>query len=216
MDRTAHAAPIAPRRRLRRRRGLWIAGLLLAASALVLAFWNTATVRPPAAPEEPVSVFLIRDALHRGLLFPQPGAGHVEFGFGEWRWYALGQDQWYRAFPTVLWPTPGTLSRRTIAARDAAGLRATLHWATFQELRVARAAVERLRDTLEREFHARRVQAISRPEYDMTFVPWPREYWMFHNCCDALAAWLRELGCAVSWVPVTMELEVVPASGSGR
>jgi hypothetical protein len=42
----------------------------------------------------------------------------------------------------------------------------------------------------------------------MTFVPWPRRFWLFDNCGDVVADWLRELGCTVAWVPVCTDLRV--------
>jgi len=32
---------------------------------------------------------------------PAPAPGWVEYGFGEWEWYALGNDAWYRVFPAM-------------------------------------------------------------------------------------------------------------------
>lgn len=93
---------------------------------MFLVFGWTARVLPPASVSSPISVFVVRDELHRGLLLPSPSGGFVEFGFGDWEWYARAQEQWHRVFATVLWPTRGTLARREHFANDATSLRASM------------------------------------------------------------------------------------------
>ncbi|MFQ5506135.1 MAG: hypothetical protein ACE5F1_15285, partial [Planctomycetota bacterium] len=44
--------------------------------------------------------------------------------------------------------------------------------------------------------------------YRMRFVRHGDGYWFCYNCNDAVASWLRRLGCAVSWVPIRLDLEV--------
>lgn len=165
----------------------------------------TSTVTPPALVENPTAVLLVRDAMHRGLLLPNE-SGYVEFGFGDWSWYALGNDSWYHAFPTVLWPTQGTLSRRQHHAHDLAGARAAMSWAEFESFAVDRQAAERLRDRLEAAFAARASERVHQAYLRMDFVPYDDSYWFLDNCADACAAWLTELGCAVSWVPIRTDL----------
>jgi hypothetical protein len=197
------------RRRGPLRRALRIVALVLLVIALFVLSWGTtATVTPPAAPEHPVTALLIADERHRGVLLPSPDGGFVEFGFGDWDYYALGRTDWYRLPHTVLWPTSGTLSRRAVAAGDPAAVRAALPWAEFQELLVARAAAGRLLGMLERDYAARRHEEQSRPAWNMTFVPWSRSYWFLDNCNHAVADWLRDLGCEVSWVPLLLDLRV--------
>lgn len=192
----------APRRRWRR---AFLA--VVAAVALVFAVFGwTARVTPPSGVAEPTSVFVVRDELHRGLLLPAPGGGFVEFGFGDWEWYARAQEQWHRVFATVLWPTPGTLSRRDHPARDGEGLRASMSWATFDEFVVEAAAAQRLRERLETQFAGRMKERVIRTGLRMHFVPWARDYWFADTCADAVVEWLEELGCTASWVPLCFDV----------
>ncbi|MEZ6035849.1 MAG: hypothetical protein R3F29_00110 [Planctomycetota bacterium] len=204
------AAPARPPRRRRR----W----LLVAVTIVAGLWwwigFTSTVTPPSTLREPVTVMLIRDQLHRGVLLPgASGAGFVEFGVGDWSWYALGREAWYDTFATVLWPTQATLSRRLHRGRDAAAVRAAKPWASFAELQVERADADRLRQRLEAAFAAGAAQRVRSEPLDMEFVPggetWP-SYWFAANCADACAMWFEELGCGVSWVPLRVDLTVAP------
>jgi hypothetical protein len=190
----------------KRRRRRLLAMAVASGCSLGLALVGcTSTVKAPSAVGQPATVLLIRDALHRGLLLPDE-SGYVEFGRGEWSWYALGKDSWYNVFATVLWPTRGTLSRREHRSRDAAGVRAAMPWAEFEEFVVDRDAAEILRARLAEEFAAGQAESIYQPHLRMTFVPTTSSYWFLDNCADAVANWFGELGCSVSWVPVRLDL----------
>ncbi len=186
-----------------RRRRVWLA--LVVTGLLAWTVGCTSTVTPPARVANPTEVLLIRDAMHRGLLLPN-GNGFVEFGFGDWSWYALGNDSWYHVFPTVLWPTQGTLSRRQHHASDSASARAAMSWAEFESFVVERETAKRLRDRLEAAFAARAGERVHQAYLRMDFVPYDDSYWFLDNCADACAVWLTELGCAVSWVPIRTDL----------
>lgn len=179
---------------------MFAAGLALVSASC------TSTVKAPANVEDPVSVLLIREALHRGLVFPREH-DMVEFGFGDWGWYALEEDEWYDAVPTVLWPTRATLSRRVIAVLDVEGARRSLPWLELVEFRVERKAAEKLRDRLEAQFEAASAELVQPPGRSMQFVPCEGSYWFGHNCADVAAQWLEELGCEVGWLPIRFDLE---------
>lgn len=200
--------PAVPRRR-------WLRALFAVAIAIALTFaifgW-TKRVSAPVPVKEPTAVFVVRDELHRGLLLPAPNGGYVEFGFGDWHWYARAQEQWHNVFATVLWPTQGTLSRRDHASRNGDDLRASMSWATFDEFVVEKAAAAKLRDRLEAQFAARQRERVIRTGLRMHFVPWDRDYWFADTCADAVAEWLVELGCEASWVPLCFDVASAPAA----
>ena len=84
------------------------AALALAVSLATagLCIWPgcVATVTPPSRPEEPVTVHLVRAARHAALLLPCDGGRIVEYGFGEWGWYAENEEQWYDTMVRVTGP----------------------------------------------------------------------------------------------------------------
>ena len=94
----------------------------LIVACLALGIWClpgcVSTITPPANPKDPVTVYLLTDARHTGLVLLRPGGDYVEFGYGEWDWYVLNRDRWYNVFDTMLWPTQGTLGRRFLPADD--------------------------------------------------------------------------------------------------
>lgn len=187
---------------------------MVALAVVLTCMGCTATVVPPAMPEDPVQVFLLSEALHTGIVLPpDPGSSgnpdqYVEFGYGDWSWYALGNNAWFNAFASVLWPTQGTLGRRTFGARDPDSLRRRVVWAKLQPVMVSRASAAKLRRQLQAEFDGLRKQVVVRNQYGFRFVPTQDSYWLWHNCADRAADWLVALGCEVGWWPVRYDLLV--------
>jgi len=188
--------------------------LLQAALWLPVLTACSSLVTPPADVADPVEVFVLEEALHTGLVLPpDPGASgspdqFVEFGYGDWSYYALGNNAWYDTFGAVLWPTQGALGRRTFGARTAEELRRNAYWATLSPVVVSRAQASELRRRLQQQFDERRKRVVVDRQLDFKFVPVPGSYWFPHNCADVAAQWLEQLGCEVGWAPVRAGLSV--------
>ena len=179
---------------------------------LVAVFGYTAKVTPPATVRSAATVYVIQDELHIGLVLPERG-GFVEFGFGDWEWYARAQDRWYHAFATVLLPTPGTLARREHAVASVEALQSSMPWVRLQPITVDYARAEALRLRLQAQFAARESEAVYRTGLRTQFVPWDRSYWFGDNCATAVVEWLRELDCTASWAPLLLAVSVATARG---
>lgn len=188
----------------------------LAGPARALAFLAaisgcTSTVKPPESPADPVVVFLRSEARHRGLVLPGPNGTFVEYGYGDYDWYALSKDSWYQVFDTILWPTPGTLGRRFLTASSLSDPGRYYPSSRFESIRVERRRAAELEAELSRSFRDRESEIHLNAEYEMEFVPYPDRFWFGHNCHDATAEWLRELGCTVSRTPIRGGLELIDA-----
>jgi len=188
----------------------------IAASAALLLSACVSAVVPPDAPEDPVSVVHRKEARHGGLLLPREEGGFVEYGFGDRDWYALGKDSWFHVFDTLLWPTMGTLGRREVEASDLAGLERIYPHSRLTPIVVGEAEIARLRERLEGEFAVRRETRVYNSDYALFFVEHEDGFWLLHNCHDAVAEWLRELGCTVARAPVRLGLSVRRAGAYGR
>jgi hypothetical protein len=202
----------APRPR-RRWLGTWRRRLAIAPLLFALLVWSVScstTIRPPANPLEPTTVLLLREAMHTGLVMPSPDrtGEYVEFGFGDWSWFALGNDAWYDAFATVLWPTRGGLGRRTFLAANVDALRARVYWADLQTVEVPGARMRALRDALQQQWTAGLPNAVEQRRLGWTFVPSERSYWWANNCADVAAEWFEALDCEVGWAPIRTGLTV--------
>lgn len=181
---------------------------VLVGSFAILMGGCTATIEPPDAPRDPVGVYLLKNAFHRGLWLPREAGGFVEYGYGDWRWYALDESRWYRLFPTLLWPTKGALARRANGSRDGEALAAYYYWTSLDEIQVERERMVALRSRLDDEFERLAEQAINSRSTDLEFVPIERSYHAWNNCNDVVAEWLEELGCEVSWCFVRRDLKL--------
>ena len=194
-------AAVRHRRRQRRRRRLRIVLVLVAA----LAVWSyascTSAVVPPRDPDDPIDVYLLADALHYGLVLPRDAHTFVEYGYGDWGWYALGHDSWYHVFDTMLWPTQGALGRRDIDV-GAGGVREQFPSGSLHTVRVARARAAALLADLDERFAAARASERWNGRYGLWFVHHDRGFWLLHNCTDATASWLEALGCDVGFALV--------------
>jgi hypothetical protein len=197
-----------PRRR-RRRQVITLGGPCFV--LLWLAFGCTSTVTPPPLPANPTTVFLLSEAMHTGLVLPPADAArnaeYVEFGYGDWGWFALGNDKWYHVFATVLWPTQGALGRRTFGARTQGELLGRVTWATLSPIVVDATKAASLRQRLQDTFDKRRGELVRRGDLGFEFVPADENYWFGNTCADVAARWLEELDCHVGWAPIRAGLE---------
>jgi hypothetical protein len=159
----------------------------------------TSVVTPPENPADPVDVYLIEEGIHTGVALPR-GEEHVEYGYGEWGWYALNHTAWYDVFDTILWPTQGALGRRIVRQIPA----------NAQKLRVAKSDAERLLRELDGRYEARRETEIYNETTRMHLVQVDEDFWCCFTCADAAADWLRSLGCSVSWVLIRKGFRVKP------
>ena len=159
---------------------------------------------PPEKPIDPVTVFLIREAQHVGVVFEHPDGAFVEYGYGDWDWYATMADQWYYVFDTILWPTQGTLGYRRFPSR--ASFESKHRVASRTPIRVSRANAAALVAEFRTAITRGTDEQLYSSAYDMTFVKSADGYWFGYNCYDAVAVWLRRLGCHVSWVPIRLGL----------
>jgi hypothetical protein len=169
----------------------------------------TALVEPPPAVHDPVPVVLLDRGRHSSLLLPGPDATAIEFAYGEWEWFALANDGWWRVPAVLFWPTRGALGRRewpSAAAAEAGTEHAYV-------LVVERAAAQSLRTRLEARFAAGSAEQVHSALYGLDFVPDEDSFWIGHTCNAAAAEWLAELGCRVSGSTLMAEYRMPPARG---
>ncbi|MEX2495989.1 MAG: hypothetical protein WD448_07875 [Woeseia sp.] len=170
--------------------------LLLAA---ILLAGCTNTIRLPAPPADDRAVYLVDFGRHTRLAFELPDGTLIEYGYGEWKWYARMEDHWWRAPAVLLWPTQGTLGRREWPGPQAhARLLQEYDGLTILQLPAAAQRVDALVGRLGRDFSRRSGQVIHNIIYRLDFVPYSRSYWLFNNSNHAVKEWLEELGFEVT------------------
>ena len=187
-------AAVAPRRSKTSRRIGHAALLVLLLGLLFLFIRRRSLVRPPPPVADSVVVRLLATGLHSGLLLPCGGGNVVEYGYGEWGWYARDETGWLRAPMIALLPSQGAIGRRYLREEDLAATGGTYGTATVAPIRVPRSATEKLVARLDLEF-ATGGDVYHNELYDMDFVKCAERFHLLHECHDATAGWLRELGC---------------------
>lgn len=183
------------------------------------------TVEPPAAPDQPVTVFLARQGVHTSLLLPRDNGTLAHYSYSRWDWAALDRDQFYRAPFAVLMPGPGALGYR-----DMHGPATYDHLAACPDLwgdappkqgiypiEVSAAACRLCLSDLDARWKLSQSTALYNQKRDMTFVQDGASYSMGHTCNTETAQWLRELGCKVTGTAMTSDVSVVaPPGGAER
>jgi hypothetical protein len=160
----------------------------------------TTTVVAPPAPLDPVPVFILDYGLTSVLVVPRD-EGLVAYAYGDWQYYALANNNSFRGFAALAWPTQGALGRGPMdgPATEESILRQVRGRGAEEVLvvRVARTSVQRLVARIDAAYDAHRETEVQNVEYGMSFVHHPRRYTWFWNSNHQTAVWLEELGCVV-------------------
>ncbi len=150
-------------------------------------------ITPPSHPAQPVRVILLDHGRHPSLMLPRVGDEWARYSYGEWRWYAEGRASVWRVFPTMLWPTQGTLGRQVLTIDEMV----RVDFIRVHTLTVSSERVDQLMQELDTVFEAGREQARYNPVFRAEFVPHPRLYSLFNQSNKVMAEWLRDLDCEV-------------------
>src|SRR5436305_9556057 len=69
---------------------------------------------PPAAPSNPVAVYVTDYGRHSSILLPM-GDGHLmEYSYGDWEYYALNKYKWYIGATKLIMSDASGLGRRIL------------------------------------------------------------------------------------------------------
>jgi hypothetical protein len=166
---------------------------------LALAIGGCATtIRPPAAPKDPVVVVLVDYGKHASLVLPAPG-GSAEYAYGHWGYFALNENDLCTGMFALCCYSQGTLGRRTFDVPP--GMR-SLHGhipcESLTELTVERAQAERLRTKLDARWELHAETQVANAQNGLTFVKDAEDYICWNNCNHVVLRWLEELGCETS------------------
>ncbi len=185
--------------------------LLLLLAAAAAPGGCVAVAYPPAPPEDPVPVFLLRQGAHTGVILPAEDATEgawVEYAFGNWGWYGEGnRNAAYGAYALAV-PSKSALGRRYALAHPEEDEVLRARGASLQSFFAERALVAQLRQELDEEFEAAGVVPRLVGNSGLLVVPARKQYALNYNCSDATIAWLRRLGCSVPIGGITRSIEL--------
>ena len=163
------------------------------------------TIAPPLDVDRPVTVYIADLGNTSKLVLPTSDDAYVEFGFGDWEFYAKGNDfPLYAPFALII-PTPGTLSKRVYPS-DPVG---SIYAEALHSLDVERADAAALERRLSDLYDAHVETEINNPGFGLDFVKVDEGYWLFNQSSSKVAEWTRELGCEVSGWALIADFRVV-------
>jgi hypothetical protein len=157
------------------------------------------TIYPPEELADIRQAYLVDLGHHSRLALELPDGSLLEYGYGEWQWYARMEHQWWRVPAVLFWPTQGALGRRKWPAPHAqARLLDEYDGLIVLELSADARRADALIAQLGREFNRHPEQQVRNDIYRLDFVPSPRPYWLFNNSNHAVKKWLQALGYEVT------------------
>jgi hypothetical protein len=198
----------------RRWRGCRAARAVGLALVLLMGGCST-TIIPPLHVEQPVTVYVVDMGRTPSLVIPTESGQLVRYAYGEWRWYALNETGALRGLAALLWPTRGALGRAELPGEPGLATveRQLPGAAGILALTVDAALVREFEQRMERLYARHRATEVYAPHVRMYFVHHPRRYTWFRNSNHAVAAWLRELGCATRGLSYRSRWAVEPPDG---
>jgi hypothetical protein len=190
----------------------WIQMTLAPLAALVAALTSggcATTVTPPPSPQDPVAVYLAVYGKHSTLMVERETGRITEFGYTSWSWEVDKRDWWLAALPTLIVPNDGALCvNERPGPLEETRVRAHSDVIELVPVRVSRAALRRLLEKLDAVCTAGGENNVLDAPTGWVFVKDEHPYWVMHTCNDAVAVWLRELGCQVQGPAVYSNFEV--------
>ena len=89
---------------------------VLAITSVILGGWifSPATIIPPVNPIIPVNIYLVDYGLHARLILTDERKKCLEYAYGDWRYFALNQQDWLTGAAALFLPTQGALGRKSI------------------------------------------------------------------------------------------------------
>ena len=158
----------------------------------------TTTVHPPVNPPDPVAIYVADYGRHSSLVLPAKDRGYVEWAFGDWRWFALGQIKPDVALMAIVFSPQSTLGRRVIAPQpDEAALARALDADSVMRIEVSRQRADALLDVLDRRYAKHGETQVHSNYSHLDHVKDDEHYWALNNCNHLTMRWLRQLGCRV-------------------
>lgn len=133
----------------------------------------------------------------------------VEYAFGDWRYYGLGERSLWRGAVALLTPTDSTLGRRILPlTEDAESFHTVAGSVRSTRLLVEKGRADELLVRLDARYRQAIETQVSNDWSDLAFVLDNRNYHLFRNSNHQVAQWLRELDCEVRGNPILSNFQV--------
>jgi hypothetical protein len=188
-----------------RRISLFLLAIIALISVILIA--SPAVIIPPVEPVQPVTVYVVDLGLHSRLVLPDDEEGLVQYAYGDWRYFALNEQDLGSGIAALLIPTQGTLGRRKYEDVDQLK-QAISDDVTILDFAVARAKARKLQKSLDQRFQQNINTQVFNPVSQMNFVKDDMDYTLYHNSNHELVAWLEDLDCRVEGFVLLADFQV--------
>jgi hypothetical protein len=167
------------------------------ASILLVWILSSATIVPPANPVEPITIYVIDHGWHSRLVLPTDKGELIQYAYGDWKYFALNQQDLKSGAAALFLPTQGTLGRRKFS--NIVELQQIIQQQdyTLLSLEVALAKVTQLLKLLDERFNRNISTSIENPQTGLTLVKDDQEYTLLQNSNHEIVEWLQDLDCKV-------------------
>ncbi len=174
------------------------------------------SITPPSSAADPVTVYLVDygDTSRVWLPAGEPGS-FVEWGYGDWRWYANDRRSLLYGSVVFLWPTDGAIARREWSGspwaspgRDRPREEIDGYATWIYELPVERSDADALLASLQSRYDAAIESEIYNERRLTWFVRDDSSYWLGYQSSSVMAGWMEELGAEASGFAVKARYRV--------
>jgi hypothetical protein len=172
-------------------------------------FGCTTILVPPLAPSHPTTILITDYGKHSSILLPDPDGGLVEYAYGDWDYFALGHNNLFVGVVALIHSPRATLGRRCVVMEaDAPDAKELIGADRTQSLVVGADRVTALREELDLEYARHLNTEVYNAQEHMHFVYCDEQYYVFHNCNNVTAEWLKSLGVRVRGLAIFSKFHV--------
>lgn len=170
----------------------------------------TWTIIPPEPTADSTTVYISVYGRHTRLALPDGPGQYVEYGFGDWRYYAEAERNFFTGAQALFFSSGATLSRRELVEPNTADLSRHFFSNRTEAIEVPGDQASQLHKELLHAWEAGSGEAIRQGA--LVFRQTPQRYSLLHNSNHQTAHWLKQLQCEVRGAPFWSNFRVVASS----
>lgn len=178
--------------------------LLLTLPLLQACTWK---VIPPEPTADLTTVYISVYGRHTRLALPDGPDHYVEYGFGDWRYYAEAERNLFTGVQALFFSSGATLSRRGISDPGTSDLSRHFYSSRTEAIEVPRQLVNQLQDALLLTWEEADGEEIR--QGSLVFRRTSQHYSLFHNSNHQTAYWLEQLQCEVRGAPYWSNFQII-------
>lgn len=180
--------------------------LLILLATLPLLHACTWTIIPPEPTAETTTVYVSVYGRHTRLALPDGPGQLVEYGFGDWRYYAEAERNLLTGAQALFFSSGSTLSRRELADPNTLELSRHFFSNRTDAIEVPEDLASQLHEDLLQAWEAAAGEEVRQGA--LVFRHSPQRYSLFYNSNHQTAHWMEQLQCEVRGVPIWSNFRV--------